>query len=126
MLSSRTIAAIAKIAPTLRSIFPFTITMVMPMAMIPIGADCLSSSSMFSQSMKALSDRDRYSPATEKKISSSTMKPQIAPPASALESLPFCMVLFPHAIGDQSLPRLAAISSQTARMMMTQVTTNWT
>jgi hypothetical protein len=32
----------------------------------------------------------------------------------------------PHAIGDQSFPRLAAMSSQTARMMMTQVTTNWT
>ena len=32
----------------------------------------------------------------------------------------------PYAMVDHSLPRLAAISSQTARMMMTQVTTYWT
>ena len=31
-----------------------------------------------------------------------------------------------QAIGDKSLPRLAATSSQTARMMITQVTTYWT
>ncbi len=35
-------------------------------------------------------------------------------------------VSLPHAIGDQSLPRLAATSSQTASMMMIQVTTYWT
>ena len=34
---------------------------------------------MLSKSMKALSESDRNSPATEKKISSRTMKPQIAP-----------------------------------------------
>ena len=31
----------------------------------------------------------------------------------------------PQAIGERSRPRLAAMSSQTARMMMTQVTTYW-
>jgi hypothetical protein len=36
------------------------------------------------------------------------------------------MVIFPYAIDDQSLPRFAAISSQTARMMITHVTTYWT
>src|SRR6056297_1156421 len=88
MLSSRTMAAMAKVAPTLRSILPLTMTMVMPIAMIPIGADCLSKSSMFSQSIKALSDKDRNSPAMLKKISSNTMKPQIAPLFSAVESVP--------------------------------------
>src|SRR6056297_1555229 len=52
---------------------------VMPSAMIPIGADCFRRSSMLSKSMKAFSDTDRNSPAMEKKASSNRMKTQIAP-----------------------------------------------
>ena len=81
---------------------------------------------MLSQSMKALSLIDRNSPATEKKISSSTMKPQMAPFLRVSKVFQLASSFLPYAIGDQSLPRLAAISSQTARMMMIQVTTNWT
>ena len=61
-----------------------------------------------------------------KKISFSTMKPQIAMLFNSLDSA-ICMVFIPfYATGDQSLPRLAAISSQTARLIIIQVTTNWT
>ena len=79
MLSSITIAHSANVAPTDRSILPLIITMVMPRAMIPMGADCLNNNNMLSRSMNALSESDRNSPAMEKKINSRTMKPQIAP-----------------------------------------------
>ena len=105
---------------------PLIMTTVMPMAMMPMGADCLSSSSMLSRSMKALSLSDHQRPATSKKTSWNRMKAQIAPFLISFLSVSFCMAPPPQAIGDQSFPRLVAMSSQTARMMMIQVTTNWT
>ena len=105
---------------------PLIMTTVMPSAMIPMGADCFSSSSMLSKSMKALSVTDRNSPAIEKKISSSTMKAQMAPCLRRSLRVSGVMSSLPQAIGDQRRPRLAAMSSQTARMMITQVTTYWT
>src|SRR6056297_2785298 len=91
IVSNSTMAQIAYIAPTDRSILPFTMTMVMPIAMMPIGADCLSSSSMLSTSIKALSLTEKNSPATEKKISSRMMKPQMAPFLRNFESFPACI-----------------------------------
>ena len=100
---------------------------VMPMAMIPMGADCFSNNSMLSISMKALFDSDMNSPATEKKINSNRMNRQIAPRLRRVVRVTFVMVCSSgYAMGDQSRPRLTAMSSQTARIMMTQVTTYWT
>src|SRR6056297_187793 len=79
---------------------------VMPMAMMPMGADCLNSSSMLSASMKALSLTARNSPAIEKKISSRTMKPQMAPLLRYFERVPACIVFPPL---RNRRPKLAAL-----------------
>src|SRR6056297_85849 len=81
-------------------------TIVMPMAMIPIGADCLNSSSMLSASMKAFSLTERNSPATEKKISSRTIKPHMAPFLRNFERVPACIVFPP--LRDRR-PKLATL-----------------
>ena len=90
-LSSITTAASANVAPTDRSMFPLSMTMVMPSAMMPMGADCLSSSSMLSTSMNAVSEVDRKLPTVEKKISSRTMKPQMALCAISWRRVVACM-----------------------------------